>query len=211
MTIYPSLNKSLKKNLHKIVDSTLTPVVTQLSPVEVFREADLLKKITILKDEQETSDSDEVSIVPKEHSLEDWLHKLEPGLVNLLRGAREALISSNADRARHVATSIRELFTHVLHRLAPDENIRAWTTDALYYNNGRPTRRARLLYINKEINLELFSEFVDADVNAVLTLIDALQLGTHDIRSQLTDRQLRALVDRMESLLLFLFRLNTTN
>ena len=198
-------------NNRPTIIAKLTPVVTQLSPVEVFREADLLKKITILKDEQETSDSDEVSIVPKEHSLEDWLHKLEPGLVKILRGAREALISSNADRARHVATSIRELFTHVLHRLAPDENIRAWTTDALYYNNGRPTRRARLLYINKEINLEPFSEFVDADVNAVLTLIDALQLGTHDIRSQLTDRQLRALVDRMESLLLFLFRLNTTN
>lgn len=189
----------------------LVPIVTQRPPLEVFREAELLEEITVPEDEQEAPYEYEVAVVPEERSLEDWLQEIDTGLRTLLRGAREALNSSNPDRARHVATSVRELFTHVLQRLAPDGGIRVWTTDTHYYHNGRPTRRARLLYINREINVDVLSDFVDADVNSALTLIDALHAGTHGITSRLTDRQLRALVDRMESLLLFLLRLNATN
>lgn len=207
---------SYNKLFHFIDDRTSTiaefvPVVTQYPPIEVFREAELLEEITVPEDDREAVDEDEIAIVPEERSLEDWLHELDPGLTKILKGAREALNSSNADRTRHVATSIRELFTHVLHRLAPDDGIRAWTTDDGYYHQGRPTRRARLLYINRGINLNPLSDFVDTDVSASLTLISALHSGTHDISSSMNDRQLRALVDRMESLLLFLFRLNTTN
>ncbi len=187
------------------------PDVTRYPPIEVLREAELLKEITVPEDDREVLDKDEVAIVPDERSLEDWLHELDPGLTNILNGARDALISSNVDRARHVTTSIRELFTHVLHRLAPDDGIKAWTTDDGYYHQGRPTRKARLLYINRGINLNPLSDFVDADVNAALTLIKALHSGTHGISPSLNDRQLRAMVDRMESLLLFLFRLNTRN
>ena len=192
-----------------IVD--IEPIITQYPSLEVFREADLLKEITVPEDEQEGLDEYEVPVVPEKRSLEDWLREIDTGLPTLFQGACEALNTANPDRARHVATSIRELFTHVLHRLAPDDGIRDWTTDVRYYDKNRPTRRARLLYINREINVGVFSSFVDADVNAALTLIDALQAGTHGITSRLTDRQLRALVDRMESLLLFLFRLNSTN
>jgi hypothetical protein len=189
----------------------IEPNVTQYPPLEVFREAALLGEITIPEDKQDVPDEYQVPIVPEEVSLEDSLQKINSGLPILLRGAREALNAANPDRARHVVTSIRELFTHVLHRLAPDDGIRAWTNNAQLFDNGRPTRRARLLYINRGINVDPLSNFVDADVNSALTLINALHAGTHEITSPFTDRQLRALVDRMESLLLFLLRLNSTN
>jgi hypothetical protein len=187
------------------------PNVIQHPPLEVFRETALLGEITIPEDKQDVLDEYEVPVVPEERSLEDWLRKIDTGLPDLLHGAREALNTANPDRARHVVASTRELITHVLHRLAPDDGIRAWTDDVHYYENGRPTRRARLLYINRGINVDPLSNFVDADVKSVLTLINALHAGAHEITSRLTDRQLRALVDRMESLLLFLLRLNSTN
>jgi hypothetical protein len=223
----PSLQESLRLGLDKFSTNynnlfdfighrpsiivELEPVVTQYPSLEVFHEAELLEAITVPEDEQEAPDEYEVPVVPEERSLEDWLREIDTDLPSLLQGAREALKTANPDRARHVATSVRELLTHVLHRLAPDDGIRAWTTDPHYYDNGRPTKRARLLYINREINVDVLSGFVDADVNSALTLINALHGGTHGITARLTDRQLRALVDRMESLLLFLFRLNSTN
>lgn len=189
----------------------IEPNVTQYPPLEVFREAALLGEITIPEEKQVVLDEYQVPVVPEEMSLEDSLRRIDTGLPALLHGAREALNKANPDRARHVVTSIRELFTHVLHRLAPDDGIRAWTDSAQFFDNGRPTRRARLLYINRGINVDTLSSFVDADVNSALTLIKALQVGTHEITSRFTDRQLRALVDRMESLLLFLLRLNSTS
>ena len=121
------------------------------------------------------------------------------------------LDTNNSDRARHVASSLRELIGHVLRQLAPEDKIRVWATDSSYYHNGRPTRRTQLLYICREINFDHLSEFVDADVELALTLINALHAEAHVIDRRLTDRQLQGLMDRTESLLLFLLRLNYTN
>ena len=189
----------------------LAPEVTQRPPLEVYREVDLLEKITIPEDEQSPTDDERIGLVSEDRPLEDWLQQLDPNLVNLLLGARSAIRGSNPDRARHVTTSVRELFTHVLHHLAPDDSVRGWTIADDLFHKGRPTRRARLLYINRGINIDPLSDFVDADVNSSHTLINALHAGTHGITSRLTDRQLQAIVNRVESLLLFLFRLNDTN
>jgi hypothetical protein len=44
-----------------------------------------------------------------------------------------------------------ELFTHILHGLSPDAEVRKWSTEPAHYHNGRrPTRRAWLLYICRE-------------------------------------------------------------
>lgn len=41
------------------------------------------------------------------------------------QGAKSALNSTdNPDYARHCAVSLRELFTHVIHRLSPDDEIK---------------------------------------------------------------------------------------
>ncbi len=191
---------------------TLKPDIIQYPSREVFREAELLEQITVPEDEQVVLEEYEVITIPEERTLEDRLGEINSDLLNLLQGARAALNADNPDRARHVTVSLRELIGRVLHQFAPKDKIKAWSTDHSYYDEeGKPTRRARLLYICREINSDPLSKFVDVDVKSVLTLIQVLNAETHVIPCRLTDRQLQALVGRTESCLQFLFCLNYTN
>ena len=206
------------KNLVEFTDrqpsiiEILEPVIIQYSSYEVFREAELLEQITVPEDEQVVLDEYEVIAIPEERTLQDRLGEIHLGFPALLQGARVALNTDNPDRARHVTVSLRELLGRVLHKFAPKDKIITWSTNGNYYDEeGKPTRKARLLYICREINSDPLSEFVDSDVTAVLTLIKALNAATHDIPCRVTDRQLQALVDRTESCLLFLLRLNSAN
>lgn len=219
-----SFQKSLHLNLDNFVKSykrlfdasairppiiaNFEPIIAQYPTLEIFRETEVLEAITVPEYEKEFPAEYEAPRVPEEKDLEVLLQEVDMGLPNLLQGARKALNSDNHDRARHITVSLRELIGHVIRLLAPDDSIRSWTDEPHYYHKGRPTRQARLLYINRKINSDSLSKFVDADVALALALIDALNAGTHGISSSLTDGQLRVLIDRAESLLLFLLRLN---
>jgi hypothetical protein len=124
-----------------------------------------------------------------------------PDLVELLEGARAAFASRGPDYVRHFTTSLRELFTHVLHRLAPDEGMRAWTTAPEDFHQGRPTRAARLRYACQAIDDDRFKDFVKKDVAAVVSFLGLFQGGTHEVTSSYTAAQLRALMARMEGVL----------
>jgi len=128
------------------------------------------------------------------------IRRLDPRLVVLLEGARAAVAAGHPDHVRHFAVSLRELFTHVLHLLAPDDEVRQWTKEPQHYSNGRPTRRARLLYSTREF-APSFGDFATADVDAVLKFIDAFQKGTHGVSPDLSGQQLIDLGRRMEGLL----------
>lgn len=140
-------------------------------------------------------------------SVDDLLEAFDVRLSRLLRGARQALIDDNPDRARHVTTSVRELFTQILHALAPDNDIRQWSSSPELFHDNRPTRRARLLFICREINCDPLSRFVEDDVRAALSFVDSLNSGTHVVESKLTHSQLSSIVSRVESLLVFLLQL----
>ena len=196
-------------DLRRLIIANFEPIIAQYPTLEIFRETEVLEAITVPDYEKEFPAEYEAPRVPEEKDLEVLLQEIDTGLPNLLQGARKALNSDNHDRARHITVSLRELIGHVIRLLAPDDGVRSWTNKSCYYDGkDRPTRRARLLYITKEINSDSLSKFVDADVASALALIDALNAGTHGISSSLTDRQLQVLVDRAESLLLFLLRLN---
>jgi hypothetical protein len=111
---------------------------------------------------------------------------------------------------RHVTTSVRELFTRVLHGLAPDDDVRQWTSSPELFHDNRPTRRARLLFICREINCDPLTHFVEDDVRAAISLVDSLNAGTHVVESKLTNLQLSSIVSRMESLLVFLLQLRNS-
>ena len=129
-------------------------------------------------------------------------------LLILINGARDSLRSDNPDRERHVTTSVRELFTQILHGLAPDDELRQWSADPDHYHDNRPTRRARLLYICRKFSCDPLTKFVEDDVRAALTLIDSLNAGTHVVQSKLNEFQLEAIVYRMEALALFLLKIS---
>jgi len=206
---YNSLFNAIGNHNAKIAG--FSPVVTRHPPIDLFWESRVLEEITVPTDKRQLEPDLDIGVISEERSLEDLLMEIDPRLKDLLIGAHEALTSSNPDRSRHVATSLRELFNHVVQIIASDDDISQWTSKTEHFHQGRPTRRARLLYICRQIDFGELSDFVDADVSSALTLVNALHSGTHGIISYFSERQLRVLIDRMESLLLFLLRLNAEN
>jgi hypothetical protein len=183
------------------IPEAYVPFITTNAPVEYSLELDVLEKISVDED-----DGDETAL--QFPSVDEELAAFDKKLLILINGARQSLASDNPDRPRHVTTSVRELFTAILHRLAPDEEIRAWSTDKDHYRENRPTRRARLLYICRQFSCDPLSKFVENDAKAALTLVESLNEGTHVVESKLTTRQLEAIVYRMESLALFLIKVS---
>ena len=183
------------------------PLMTTYPPVEYYREIDVLENITVDNNDGLGDDSIGNAIIDSLPSVDDLLADFDQRLCHLLHGARHALQGDNPDRARHVTTSVRELFTQVLHALAPDAAVHKWTSNTELFHKNRPTRRARLLFICRDINCDPLSRFVEDDVRAALSFVDSLNSGTHVVESKLTRKQLASVVSRIESLLVFLLQI----
>jgi hypothetical protein len=176
--------------------------------VDYYRHVEMLESITTPAQRSDSRDETiHDSLETGSPTIDELLLARDQSLHPLLLGARQSLLTKNADRPRHVTTSLRELFTQVLHELAPDQEVRVWTSNREHFHNGRPTRRARLLYVCRGIDEGPLAAFVQMDVSAALALVESLSAGTHTVRSKLTEDQLRCLVARMESLLSFLLQL----
>jgi hypothetical protein len=135
-----------------------------------------------------------------ERKNKDWLI--------LLDGAEKSVDSDNPDKIRHSITSLRELLTQIIHNLAPDDEIKRVYPEEKYYDHGKPTRRTRLLYIFKMYDdNELLVDFYQTDIDAILLLFDLFQKGTHEIRSRMSDNQLRFIVQRTKILFGYLLSL----
>jgi hypothetical protein len=214
---YAELFASFGDNLSSII--SLPPIVSGYPSVEVFNGVSIAEVVTVEPDVSEIDsefeeERQQLQVDNQEETegiLEELLGKLNAELIIMLHGARHSLESTNPDRVRHFATSLRELFTHVLQRLAPDDALKNWSSSPEHYDHGRPTRRARLLYICRELNHEPFSKFVEKDIDAVLEFLKLFQRGTHEIIPQYTDCQLRIMLVRMESALRFLLEIWRAN
>jgi len=203
---YTSLFKSLADKELSFLSHI--PEVTILSPIEYFYNSRLLEAISIPRkiDDVEISLDLELSKETKD-DLSKYLDIIDPDLNDLWKGAKEALRSSNPDAVRHFSVSLRELITHVIHKLSPDEGIRRWSTSPEYYYQNRPTRKARLLYICRSVNLGPFNTFIDKDIEALLAFLDLFQEGTHSVTSPFSDQQLAILLARTESAIRFLIKI----
>lgn len=206
---YERLVESFTVPKHSI--ASLPPVVSGLPPVEILTGSHLVTTISNIEpDEDEDREYFNSINVDVEESLESSLSQLGPEFVQLWRGAKEALQSTNPDRKRHLSISLRELLTHTLHTLAPDDQVRDWTSDDKLYHDGRPTRKARLLFICRSISNDAFEKFVEKDVVSTLSFLDLFQEGTHQLNVQFSDSQLRALVLQAESRIRFLLSISST-
>ena len=189
--------------------ASLPPIASGLPPVELFNETNFIGAITYNAEEYSAlygrtqRIGNEIKAETTE-VLDKLLRELGEDLLELWKGARHALDAHNPDHVRHFATSFRELFNHVLHLLAPDNAIRQWTANPDHFQNNRPTRTARLLYICRNVNYGPFTDFVEHDIKAMLSLVELFQSGTHKISSGYTRQQLSAMAVRMESSLRFI-------
>ena len=200
---YSNLFSSLAEKEFTIL--SFAPVVSMLPPLELYYGNRFIEAISSARE-----DTNEESALVQElnrettDELETYLKSLDPSLIRLWRGAKEASNLINPDAARHVATSLRELLTHVIHKLAPDDLVRAWSSSPEHYQNNRVTRRARLLFICKGINHDPFEVFVLKDIEALLACLDVFQKGTHAVDSSFTKSQIDFLISRVESFIRFL-------
>lgn len=124
------------------------------------------------------------------------------------KGAIEAYNSTNSDKVRHFSASMRELYTHLLHKLAPDEQVTKWSTDATHFYEGKLTRKARLYFICRNISNDSFTNFVKKDVEAMLAFIEIFQKGTHDIDPAFSSNNLLTIKCKAETTLKFLLEIH---
>ncbi len=97
-----------------------------------------------------------------------------------------------------------------MHYLSPDAEIKTWSQSKDDFANGRPTRKARLRFIARHINHGAFTDFVEKDLAATLAAIDLFNAGTHKVKSSITEKQLQALISKVETTLLFLFEIGNS-
>ena len=165
---------------------------------------------TLSLDDAEVDEEEQIVLADSQEASSDaqeLLCQVDPALARANKGAREALRSGSVDRARHVLASLRELWSHLLRTLAPDESVLPWATGrgSELTQDGKLTRRARLLYICREINHEPLSDFLHSDTKALLDYIQFLN-RVHQLEPGLSDQQLNALLLRSDLWLTFTIR-----
>lgn len=210
-------------------------VVSELSALEVLNNVDILETVSTSEVEIDNKDLEvEVEIEnqvcnrdleQEKQSIKNEVFKgveqIETLLINIgssdlvpmWQGAKAALNSiENPDYARQFTVSLRELFNHIIHRLSPDDEINNWSGgNKELFHNGKPTRRARLLYICRSVNHDIFSDFVDKDIKAILAMIDVFHRGTHQVNISLTHKQLIVLQNRIKYAINFLIETSLLN
>jgi len=204
----------------KLADSIRTiPDVTHLPAFalpgatrEVFMTGYALDAIHIPGEPGIERDSSEVQLVAEVEQETSGciglLQAVDPALARPYMGAHDALRSRNADRARHILSSLRELWNHLLRRLAPDEHVLGWVprNEKELLHDGRPTRRARVLYVCRNLNHDPLTDFVIQDTRALVKLVDFFN-RVHELEPELTDEQLRVLLLRTDSWLTYILQI----
>jgi len=206
---------NLAGSLRNISDITQLPAfILPGATREIYTTGFALKTLHPLHEQKGQNSETEIQLIA-EVELETsgciiLLQQVDPGLARPYIGARDALKGNNTDRARHILSSLRELWNHLLRRLAPDDLVSAWIPsnanqkDLLH--EGRPTRNARVLYICRELNSDPLTEFLKHDTRALVKLIELFN-RVHELETELTDEQLRAILLKTDSWLMYILQI----
>jgi hypothetical protein len=133
------------------------------------------------------------------------LADLNPNYVTMLDEAFDALSGNALGRRRYVLVSLRELLTHVLHHLSPDDGVQAWTDDPKQYHNGKPTRAARYVYICRNVHYGPYGEYLKKSARMTSAFFELLNT-LHEARPDVSEFQLRLILTDAIGLLRFLLR-----
>lgn len=206
---------SLADSLRNLSDITRLPdFVLPGATREIYTTNFALETLRPLEERDEEEAETEIQLVA-EVELETsgciaLLQQVDPRLARPYIGARDALYSNNADRARHILSSLRELWNHLLRRLAPDALVMAWVPDVPHQKDllheGKPTRRARVLYVCRELDSDPLTDFLIHDTRALVKLIELFN-RVHELETKLTDEQLRAILLKTDSWLIYILQI----
>ena len=163
------------------------PEVERYYPSIEMRNLSIAANVTLARDELVVIDE---VITPEDDELTTWLGGLDSTFPDMLRGAEQTISSRNPDRCRHFASSHRELCTNILQALAPDDEVSEWTDDPNHFYEGRPTRKARLLFIGRNRNNQPFVDFL---VSSFLVQMKLLNADEHKRQHDYGERELRIL------------------
>ena len=209
----------LAESLREISDITRLPAfVLPGATREIYTTSFALETLRPWGDRDEDEAETEIQLVA-EAELETsgciaLLQQVDPGLARPYIGARDALYGNNADRARHILSSLRELWNHLLRRLAPDGLVAAWipgvSNQKDLLHDGKPTRRARVLYVCRELNNDPLTDFLIHDTRALVKLIELFG-RIHELETELTDEQLRAILLKSDSWLMYILQISSGN
>ena len=133
------------------------------------------------------------------------LTAISSDLKNRWQGALFSLSPNNPDASRHFCTSVREIFTQVIDVKAPDYSV-ASSFPECEFHQGKPNRRFKIKYIlsQKAIKSEQLEQFVESDINDILSLFQTLNDGTHGSAGKFTIQQLLKLKKRVEDSISFI-------
>jgi hypothetical protein len=182
------------------------PLVSQSPALEMLRAGLLTSAISNSTEQISVAEEEKAGDVRS--ALDHRLSDLNPAFLVPLQGARRALSSDNPDRIRQGLVSLRELGTQVLHLLAPTNAVLAWSSNPADIHNGRPTRRARIRYVVRRVDIGSFEGFMSADVDSVRAMLDVLQRATHEVPCSITPEQADLLLVRFEGWLDFVLEIH---
>jgi hypothetical protein len=210
---------NLAESLREISDITRLPAfVLPGATREIYTTSFALETLRPWDERDEDEAETEIQFVA-EAELETsgciaLLQQVDPGLARPYIGARDALYGNNADRARHILSSLRELWNHLLRRLAPDDLVAAWipgvSNQKDLLHDGKPTRRARVLYVCRDLNNDPLTDFLMHDTRALVKMIELFN-RVHELETALTDEQLRAILLRTDSWLMYILQISSGN
>ena len=155
----------------------------------------------------ESDEADEPS-VETEDSLTDELSRINSDLADRWKGALFSLSPGNPDASRHFCTSARELIATLLDRFAPAADVIAAQPDCDRAPSGEPTRRAKITFMLARSGKDddALGDFVDVDVDSVVSLFPVFNDGTHGSARKFTLQQLGHIRRRVQDSVQFILR-----
>ena len=135
------------------------------------------------------------------------LKAVSPDLARVYVGARDALRGTNPDRVRHFMSSQRELWNHLLRQISPDRQVLEWISgdNEQLLHEGKPTRKARILYLCRNLSHGPLTNFIASDAQAFVKFVEFFS-RVHQLNIELSDQQLRALQLRTDSWITYILQ-----
>ena len=196
--IFLELSKIQKLNI-ELFTSSLTnvefPILNILGKDLYFSELALQPELPEKNEESEKLMEADLFIGLE---TERKLRMINPVFAKMYKGAVEASVGNNADRARHVAISLRELFTKLLNKLCPTKQVIVWIDDLNnkpkdYLIAGKPSRKAQINYYYRDEKDDFLERFVNNKILLLESLINT-STSVHENLDKISSDQLVNLI-----------------